>query len=105
MKGRTTAEIEAQLRYELKLDMRLEQGEGTLRRRAWRRPRALSFLHPFSKPREPFVEPSGAILELSTAALDFASLSVIVSNSNVELGLKLRAWREKISSQPSWGEK
>jgi hypothetical protein len=45
----------------------------------------LSFLHPFSKLREPFVGPSGVILELSTAALDFVSLSVIVSNSNVEL--------------------
>jgi hypothetical protein len=45
----------------------------------------LSFLHPFSKLREPLVGPSGVILELSTAALDFVSLSVIVSNSNVEL--------------------
>jgi hypothetical protein len=85
--------------------MRLEQASVTLRRRAWKRPRALSFLHPFSKLRGPFVGPSGAILGLSTAALEFCELERDCIKFNVELDPKLRAWQERcwkrLVSQPS----
>lgn len=89
--------------------MRLEQASVTLRRRAWKRPRALSFLHPFSKLKGPFVGPSGAILGLSTAALDFCELERDCIKFNVEFGPQTSGLagtlREKISFAAELGER
>jgi hypothetical protein len=68
--------------------MRLETGECTSRRRAWKRPRALSFLHPFSKLR-------GLSSDLLVRSWSYQPMPWILVSLISEFGPELRAWQER----------